>query len=114
MLETVLALTPKNFSMIPGTVTEFRLRYSFAKHSARNMTPIPFAIVYHAPERPKSKPYSDTPVVAVPPSHSPVEAATMAKMPSSAPWNESEVFDLFIERTPMTTVAAMYSRIIIN
>jgi acetyl-CoA acetyltransferase len=84
-LDTTRASTPMNFSIIPGTVTVSRLRYSFAKNIARKATPIPLAIVYQAPDIPYKKPYSDIPVVEVPPSHSPVPAATHIKTPSPAP-----------------------------
>ena len=49
---TVRAWRPKNFSMMPGTVPVSRERKSLAKRSPRNRTPMPFAMVYHQPERP--------------------------------------------------------------
>ncbi len=42
-------------------------------------------MVYQAPDIPNKYPYSDTPVVAVPPSHSPVPAATHIITPKPAP-----------------------------
>ena len=49
---TVRAFTPKNFSMMPGTVPVSRERKSLAKNRPRKRTPMPLAMVYHQPDRP--------------------------------------------------------------
>ena len=74
---------------------------------------MPLPMVYHAPERPKLKPYSEQPVVAVPPSHSPAEAQTMAKTAISAPWKLSDVLLFLMLMTPMKTVRAKYRTMMI-
>ena len=75
---------------------------------------IPFAIVYHAPDRPYSYPYSATPVVAVPPSHSPAPATTHKNSPSSAPSNALEDFVFLFVQIPMAIVTATYKDTIIT
>jgi len=51
-------------------------------------------------------------VVDVPPSHSPVLAATIITTPSCAPWKLVDELDFFEARTPMNTVRAKYARMI--
>ena len=111
---TVRACTPKNFSMMPGTVPVSRERKSLAKSRPRNRTPMPLAMVYHQPERPYRKPYSLTPVVAVPPSHSPVDAQTMAKVERATPVKAAALLVFRPERTPINTVRIKYTMIMIS
>ena len=104
-LHTVRDFGPTTFSMMPGIVTEPYFRYFSAKNSPIISMPMPLAMVYHQPEMPAVKPYSEHPVVAVPPSHWPQATQTMAKIPMPAPTKESEDFVLREARMPITMVS---------
>ena len=114
MLHTVRDLGPTTFSMMPGMVTSPYLRYFSAKNSPIMSMPTPFAMVYHQPEMPEVKPYSEQPVVAVPPSHCPQATHTMANTPIPAPTKESEDFVFREARMPMAMVRAKYRMMMIS